>query len=181
MSIQFIDLQKQQACIRSQLDQAIKDVLDGGQYIMGDVCRILETQLAKYVGVKHCLGCANGTDAIRLALVALNVQAGDMVLTTNFTFFATAEVIAELGAIPLFGAVGADSSGPVPGPAGGAGDSRFLCCRHGDPVGHARGAARSAARLSRGLDHGGCGDRCGRSYPARRLCRHHRCGRGPCD
>ena len=102
MSIQFIDLQKQQARIRPQLDQAIKEVLDGGQYIMGDVCQTLETQLAKYVGVKHCLGCANGTDAIRLALVALNVQAGDMVLTTNFTFFATAEVIAELGAIPLF-------------------------------------------------------------------------------
>lgn len=102
MSINFIDLQKQQARIRPQLDEAIKQVLDGGQYIMGDHCQQLEQQLAQYVGVKHCLGCANGTDAIRLAMVALDVRAGDVVLTTNFTFFATSEVIAELGAIPIF-------------------------------------------------------------------------------
>ncbi len=102
MSINFIDLQKQQARIRPQLDEAIKQVLDGGQYIMGDYCQQLEQQLAQYVGVKHCLGCANGTDAIRLAMVALDVRAGDVVLTTNFTFFATSEVIAELGAIPIF-------------------------------------------------------------------------------
>lgn len=102
MSINFIDLQKQQARIRPQLDEAIKQVLDGGQYIMGDHCQQLEQQLAQYVGVKHCLGCANGTDAIRLAMAALDVRAGDVVLTTNFTFFATSEVIAELGAIPIF-------------------------------------------------------------------------------
>lgn len=102
MSINFIDLQKQQARIRPQLDEAIKQVLDGGQYIMGDHCQQLEQQLAQYVGVKHCLGCANGTDAIRLAMAALDVRAGDVVLTTNFTFFATSEVIAELGAIPVF-------------------------------------------------------------------------------
>lgn len=102
MSINFIDLQQQQARIRPQLDEAIKQVLDGGQYIMGNHCQQLEQQLAQYVGVKHCLGCANGTDAIRLAMAALDVRAGDVVLTTNFTFFATSEVIAELGAIPVF-------------------------------------------------------------------------------
>lgn len=102
MSINFIDLQQQQARIRPQLDEAIKQVLDGGQYIMGNHCQQLEQQLAQYVGVKHCLGCANGTDAIRLAMAALDVCAGDVVLTTNFTFFATSEVIAELGAIPVF-------------------------------------------------------------------------------
>lgn len=102
MSINFIDLQQQQARIRPQLDEAIKQVLDGGQYIMGNHCQQLEQQLAQYVGVKHCLGCANGTDAIRLAMAALDVRAGDVVLTSNFTFFATSEVIAELGAIPVF-------------------------------------------------------------------------------
>ena len=102
MSINFIDLQKQQARIRPQLDEAIKQVLDGGQYIMGDHCQQLEQQLAQYVGVKHCLGCANGTDAIRLAMAALDVRAGEVVLTTNFTFLATSEVSAELGAIPIF-------------------------------------------------------------------------------
>lgn len=101
MSINFIDLERQQARIRPQIDLAISNVLESGQYIMGKACKELEEQLAEYVGVKHCLGCANGTDAIRLALVALEVQPGDMVLTTNFTFFATSEVIAELGAIPL--------------------------------------------------------------------------------
>lgn len=102
MSINFIDLQKQQARIRPQLDAAIKQVLDGGHYIMGDHCQQIEQQLAQYVGVNHCLGCANGTDAIRLAMAALDIRAGDVVLTTNFTFFATSEVIAELGAIPVF-------------------------------------------------------------------------------
>ena len=102
MSIEFIDLKRQQARIRPEVEQAIAKVLDSGQYIMGDECRLLEHKLAEYVGVKHCLACANGTDAIRLALVALDVQPGDMILTTNFTFFATSEVIAELGAIPLF-------------------------------------------------------------------------------
>lgn len=102
MDIQFIDLKRQQDYIRFEIDQAVAKTLDEGQYIMGEQCKLLERKLAEYVGVKHCLTCANGTDAIRLALVALDVKAGDMILTTNFTFFATSEVIAELGAIPIF-------------------------------------------------------------------------------
>lgn len=102
MNINFIDLDRQQNRIRPQIDAAISSVLQSGQYIMGDACKELETQLASYVGTQYCLGCANGTDAIRLALLALNIRKGDIVLTTDFTFFATSEVIAELGAIPLF-------------------------------------------------------------------------------
>lgn len=102
MTINFIDLERQQHRIKKEVDEAISRVLDSGQYIMGQECLDLERQLAEYTGRKYCIGCANGTDAIRIALVALGIERGDFVLTTDFTFFATSEVIAELGAIPVF-------------------------------------------------------------------------------
>lgn len=102
MEINFIDLERQQQKIEKEINEAISRVLKTGQYIMGKECLDLERQLAEYTGRKYCLGCANGTDAIRLALTALKVKKGDLVLTTDFTFFATSEVIAELGAIPIF-------------------------------------------------------------------------------
>lgn len=102
MKINFIDLERQQQRIEKEINEAISRVLKTGQYIMGQECLDLEQQLAKYTGRKYCLGCANGTDAIRLALTALDIKRGDLVLTTDFTFFATSEVIAELGAIPIF-------------------------------------------------------------------------------
>ena len=102
MKIDFIDLERQQKRIRKEVNSAISNVLNSGQYIMGDECRQLEVHLAKYVGTEFCLTCGNGTDAIRIALIALGIKPGDMIFTTNFTFFATAEVIAELGAIPIF-------------------------------------------------------------------------------
>lgn len=102
MQINFIDLKRQQDRIHPEIDRAIASVLNSGNYVMGEQCKELENKLADYVGVKHCLGCANGTDAIRLALVSLGIKPDDMVLTTNFTFFATSEVIVELGAIPIF-------------------------------------------------------------------------------
>lgn len=102
MNINFIDLKRQQTQIRNNIDNAINNVLDNGQYIMGKECKELEQELADYVGMKYCLTCANGTDALRLAMLALGLKKGEMVLTTDFTFFATAEVIAELGAIPIF-------------------------------------------------------------------------------
>lgn len=102
MTINFIDLERQQYRIKKEIDEAISKVLKSGQYIMGQECLDLEKQLAEYTGRKYCISCANGTDAIRIALVSLGVEKGDFVLTTDFTFFATSEVIAELGAIPVF-------------------------------------------------------------------------------
>lgn len=102
MKINFIDLERQQHRIKKEVDEAISRVLESGQYIMGQECLDLEKQLAEYTGRKYCISCANGTDAIRIALVALGIGKGDVVLTTDFTFFATSEVIAELGAIPIF-------------------------------------------------------------------------------
>lgn len=102
MTINFIDLERQQYRIKKEIDDAISRVLKSGQYIMGQECLDLEKQLADYTGRKYCISCANGTDAIRIALVALGIEKGDFVLTTDFTFFATSEVIAELGAIPVF-------------------------------------------------------------------------------
>ena len=100
--MQFIDLQAQQERIRPQLDTAIKKVLDHGQYIMGPEVFELEARLADYVGVKHCVSCASGTDALLMALMAYGVGPGDAIFTTPFTFVATGEVISLLGATPVF-------------------------------------------------------------------------------
>jgi UDP-2-acetamido-2-deoxy-ribo-hexuluronate aminotransferase len=100
--MQFIDLRSQQNRIRASLDRRIAAVLDHGQYILGPEIAEMEQLLAAYVGVKHCVSVASGTDALLLALMALGVSAGDEVITTPFSFIATAEVIALLGAIPVF-------------------------------------------------------------------------------
>ena len=101
-SIQFIDLKAQQALIRPQIDAAIKRVLDHGSYIMGPEVFELEKQLVKFCGVKHVISCANGTDALTLGLMAKNVGPGDAVFVPSFTFAATAEVVALVGATPVF-------------------------------------------------------------------------------
>lgn len=98
----FIDLQAQQAGIRDKIDLAITKVLDHGQYIMGPEVAQLETDLSVFCGAKHSLSCSNGTDALSLALMALNVGAGDAVIVPSFTFVATAEVVSLLGATPIF-------------------------------------------------------------------------------
>jgi hypothetical protein len=100
--MEFIDLKSQQARIRKDIDANIAKVLDHGQYIMGPEIKELETQLAEYTGSKHCLTVANGTDALLIALMALGVKAGDEVITTPFTFIATGEMIALIGAKPVF-------------------------------------------------------------------------------
>lgn len=101
-SIPFIDLKSQQDCIRAEIDVAIKRVLDHGIYIMGPEVQELEKQLAEFCGVKHAISCANGTDALGLALMAKNVGEGDAVFVPSFTFAATAEVIAWVGATAIF-------------------------------------------------------------------------------
>lgn len=102
MTIAFIDLAAQQARLRSKLDAAIARVLDDGQYIMGPDVGRLEKMLAEFCGAKHCLSCANGTDALQLALMALGIKAGDAVFVPSFTFAATAEVVPFLNATPVF-------------------------------------------------------------------------------
>ena len=100
--MQFIDLAAQQKRIKEKIDANIQTVLSHGKYIMGPEVAELEKCLAKYVGVKHCIGCSSGTDALLMALMAKGVGSGDAVLTTPFTFIATAEVFALLGATPVF-------------------------------------------------------------------------------
>ena len=100
--MQFIDLAAQYQHLKSRIDQRIQTVLDHGQYIMGPEVQELEAQLASYVGVKHAISCANGTDALTLALMALNIGEGDAVLLPTFTFFASAETVAFAHATPVF-------------------------------------------------------------------------------
>jgi len=98
----FVDLKTQQKRIKATLDTNIQRVLEHGNYIMGPEIKELETKLGAYVGAKHAISCASGTDALLMALMALNVGPGDAVFTTPFTFIATAEVISLLGATPVF-------------------------------------------------------------------------------
>jgi UDP-2-acetamido-2-deoxy-ribo-hexuluronate aminotransferase len=100
--MQFIDLKTQQAAIKPELDRRIAAVLAHGQYIVGPEVAELETALAAHVGAKHCVTVASGTEALLIALMALGIGPGDEVITTPFTFVATVEVIALLGAIPVF-------------------------------------------------------------------------------
>lgn len=100
--MQFIDLAAQYKHLKSKIDKRIQDVLDHGIYIMGPEVQELEEKLADYVGVKHAITCANGTDALTLAMMVLNIEKGDAVFCPTFTFFATAEVIAYEGATPIF-------------------------------------------------------------------------------
>lgn len=100
--IQFIDLGAQQALIRDKIDAAIARVLDHGQYIMGPEVREFEQQLQEFTGASHALGCANGTDALAIVLMAWGVGPGDAVFVPSFTYVASAEVAGMLGATPFF-------------------------------------------------------------------------------
>lgn len=100
--MKFIDLEAQYQQYKAYIDAAIQGVLDHGQYINGPEIQALEAKLADYVGVKHCIGNASGTTAIQITLMALGVGPGDEVITTPFSFFATAEVIILLGAKPVY-------------------------------------------------------------------------------
>lgn len=101
-TMQFIDLKTQTKRIEDRLFVRMKKVIDHGGFIMGPEIAELEKVLANYIGVKHALTVSSGTDALLIALMALGIKAGDEVITTPFSFFATAEVIALLGAIPVF-------------------------------------------------------------------------------
>jgi dTDP-4-amino-4,6-dideoxygalactose transaminase len=102
IKVKFIDLEAQQGRIKSLIDDRVQGVLSHGQYINGPEVKDLENRLAAYVGAKHTIGCASGTDALLMALMAYEVGPGDAIFTTPFTFIATAEVISLLGATPVF-------------------------------------------------------------------------------
>ena len=108
-TIPFIDLHAQQERIRPQIEERIKKVLNHGKYIMGPEIAELEQRLAEFVGTKHCVTCASGTDALLMPLLAYEIGPGDAVFTTPFTFISTAEVVSLLGATPVFADIEADT------------------------------------------------------------------------
>src|SRR5215469_624911 len=101
-SIPFIDLQAQRKRLGASLEKAISAAVESGQWIMGPQVRALEEQLAEFAGVKHAIACANGTDALMIVLRAWDVGPGDAVFVPAFTFAASAEVVALVGATPVF-------------------------------------------------------------------------------
>lgn len=100
--MEFIDLHAQQQRIKAQIDAAIQNVLNHGKYILGPEVAELEEKLAAYTGAAYCITCANGTDALQIAQMALGIGPGDEVITPGFTYIATAETVALLGAKPVY-------------------------------------------------------------------------------
>jgi dTDP-4-amino-4,6-dideoxygalactose transaminase len=102
MNVPLLDLQAQYVALRDDLQQAVERVMSSQRFVLGDEVRALENSIAGYCQTKHAVGCASGSDALLLALMALDVKAGDEVITTPFSFFATAACITRLGARPVF-------------------------------------------------------------------------------
>jgi len=102
MNIDFANLNRQYLRYKDEIDKAMQDVINTSSFIMGDDVKALEDELQDYTGAKYAITCSSGTDALLLAMMALDVQPGDEVITTPFTFIATAETIAFLGATPVF-------------------------------------------------------------------------------
>ena len=100
--MEFRDLKQQYQILKKEIDQAVLDVMSSATFIGGDPVTKLEQELAAYVGVKHCISCGNGTDAMSLVLTAWDIGPGDAVFVPDFTFFATAEVVGYCGATPIF-------------------------------------------------------------------------------
>ncbi len=109
MKIPALDLNKQIAPIRRELDRAIKEVIDNTSFILGSQVEKFEQNVVKYTGAKYAIGVSNGTDAIALALIALGIKAGDGVICPTFTYYATAGAAAGIGAKPVFADIDADT------------------------------------------------------------------------
>ena len=105
----MVDLTAQYRKIQDEIDQAVLDVVRSAAFINGPPVKALEQELAQYLGVKHVIACANGTDALQVAMMALDLQPGDEVITPSFTFVATVEVVALLGFKPVFAEVDRNS------------------------------------------------------------------------
>lgn len=100
--IPMLDIKAQHGPIKEEIKQALKDILDSGQFILGPNVRLFEQEVASYYNVEHAVGLASGTDALYLCLKALDIKQGDEVITTPFTFIATAEAITYVGGTPVF-------------------------------------------------------------------------------
>lgn len=100
--MQFRDLKKQYSVLKKDIDKAMIDVAASSQYINGPWVKALEAELAEYVGVKHCITCANGTDALSIAMMAWGIKEGDAVFVPDFTFFSSGEVVSLAGGTPVF-------------------------------------------------------------------------------
>ena len=100
--IEFRDLRRQYEKYKHEFDESISNVIGSSSFILGNEVVALEKELAEYVDVKHCLTCANGTDAMSLVLMAWEVKEGDAIFVPNYTFFSTAEVVSHIGATPIF-------------------------------------------------------------------------------
>ncbi len=100
--MEFRDLKQQYQLHKSEISRAVQEVLECADFIGGDKVNLLEERLAKYTGVKHCITCANGTDALQLALMTWNIGQGDAVFVPDFTFFASGEAVSFVGATPVF-------------------------------------------------------------------------------
>ncbi|MDF2530328.1 MAG: aminotransferase, partial [Gammaproteobacteria bacterium] len=109
LPINFIDLKTQYHEMQAEIEQAMDEVLNNTQFIMGPAITKLEKTLAQFTGSRHALTCGNGTDALMLALMAIDIQPGDEVITTVYSFFAAAEVIALFKAVPIFVDIEADT------------------------------------------------------------------------
>ena len=108
--MQFRDLKTQYNVLKDEMDKAILEVVASSAYVMGPKIKEMEAAFAEYVGMKHCIACNSGTDALLLALKSWDVKPGDAVFVPSFTFFASAEVIAMQGATPVFVDVDKDST-----------------------------------------------------------------------
>lgn len=100
--MEFRDLKAQYAALKEEIDAGIQEVISGGHFILGSQVNELEEKLAEYVGRKHCVACANGTEALQLSLMAMDVGPGDAVFTSDFTYFASAGCASIIGATPVF-------------------------------------------------------------------------------
>ena len=100
--MQFRDLKKQYVALKEEIDNGIQAVIDSTSFISGKQVEILEKELAEYVGVKHCITCANGTDALSMALMAWDLKEGECAFVPDFTFFASGETVSFVGATPVF-------------------------------------------------------------------------------
>ncbi len=107
--MQFIDLQSQYKIIEAKISSSLQDICENARFILGREVSEIEEKLAAYTGAEYAISCASGTDALQIALMALNLEVGDEVITTPFTFFATGEVIALLGLKPVFVDISEDS------------------------------------------------------------------------
>src|SRR5262245_34911346 len=102
MQVPLLNLKAQYVSLREEMRDAVLGVMESQHFVLGNEGKALENTIASYTNTKHAIGCASGTDALLLALMALDVKPGDEVITTPFTFFATASSIARLGARPVF-------------------------------------------------------------------------------